>query len=229
MGFAEAQVAGRYTQYGEMGSSSILKLRSMAAEDLVVCRILLHCFCCADLRELYVPRYVFAATNDKVFNDTSGTFRTNTSRGNPDLKPETATVMNFGFSLSLLDDAMTVGLDWANYQFEDRVTLMRGPTVVDLDFANFQAKYPNATDADRVTWVTSEQDMNIKRLGVDPYTILEIIGTYVNAQEMDTTSIDLYATMTSIWGKCSLRLGLTLLKSKSSVIRWSTEYPGWRG
>jgi iron complex outermembrane receptor protein len=51
--------------------------------------------------------------------------------------------------------------------------------------------------------------MNIKRLGVDPYTILEIIGTYVNAQEMDTTSIDLYATYDLDLGEMgSLRLGL---------------------
>ena len=57
--------------------------------------------------------------------------------------------------------------------------------------------------------VTNEQDMNIKRLGVAPYTILEIIGTYVNAQEMDTTSIDMYATQDlDLDGLGSLRLGL---------------------
>ena len=73
----------------------------------------------------------------------------------------------------------------------------------------FIAKYPNPTDADRVNWVTNEQDMNIKRLGVAPYTILEIIGTYVNAQEMDTTSIDMYATYDlDLDGLGSLRLGL---------------------
>ena len=44
---------------------------------------------------------------------------------------------------------------------------------------------------------------------MDPYTILEIIGTYVNAQEMDTTSIDMYATYDlDLDGLGSLRLGL---------------------
>ena len=152
-------------------------------------------FAVPTLAELYEPSVSFLqATNDKVFDDTSGTFRTNTSRGNPDLKPETAEAFNIGFSVSMLDDALTVGLDYASFEFEDRVTLMRGPTVVDLDYAAFLAKYPNPTDADRVTWATSEQDMNIKRLDVAPYTILEIIGTYVNAQSMNTSSIDLYAT-----------------------------------
>ena len=212
MGFAEAQVAGRYTQYGEMGSSFDPKVAVLwqPRNWLSVRGSYSTAFAAPTLGELYVPSVSFLqATNDKVFDDTSGTYRTNTSRGNADLKPETATVMNFGFSVSLLDDAMTVGLDWANYQFEDRVTLMRGPTVVDLDYANFIAKYPNPTDADRVNWVTNEQDMNIKRLGVAPYTILEIIGTYVNAQEMDTTSIDMYATYDlDLDGLGSLRLGL---------------------
>ncbi len=197
MGFAEAQVAGRYTQYGDMGSSFDPKIAILWQPKtwLSVRGSYSTAFAVPTLAELYEPSVSFLqATNDKVFDDTSGTFRTNTSRGNPDLKPETAEAFNIGFSVSMLDDALTVGLDYASFEFEDRVTLMRGPTVVDLDYAAFLAKYPNATDADRVTWATTEQDMNIKRLDVAPYTILEIIGTYVNAQSMNTSSIDLYAT-----------------------------------
>ena len=197
MGFAEAQLAGRYTQYGDMGSSFDPKIALLWQPRtwLSIRGSYSTAFAVPTLAELYEPSVSFLqATNDKVFDDTSGTFRTNTSRGNPDLKPETAEAFNIGFSVSMLDDALTVGLDYASFEFEDRVTLMRGPTVVDLDYAAFLAKYPNATDADRVTWVTTEQDMNIKRLDVAPYTILEIIGTYVNAQSMNTSSIDLYAT-----------------------------------
>ena len=197
MGFAEAQVAGRYTQYGDMGSSFDPKIAILWQPKtwLSVRGSYSTAFAVPTLAELYEPSVSFLqATNDKVFDDTSGTFRTNTSRGNPDLKPETAEAFNIGFSVSMLDDALTVGLDYASFEFEDRVTLMRGPTVVDLDYAAFLAKYPNPTDADRVAWATTEQDMNIKRLDVAPYTILEIIGTYVNAQSMNTSSIDLYAT-----------------------------------
>ena len=197
MGYAEAQVAGRYTQYGDMGSSFDPKIAVLWQPKmwLSIRGSYSTAFAVPTLAELYEPSVSFLqATNDKVFDDTSGTFRTNTSRGNQDLKPETAEAFNIGFSVSLLDDALTVGLDWASFEFEDRVTLMRGPTVVDLDYAKFIAKYPNPTDADRVTWATTEQDMNIKRLDAAPYTILEIIGTYVNAQSMNTSSIDLYAT-----------------------------------
>lgn len=197
MGFAEAQVAGRYTQYSSMGSSFDPKVAVLwQPRPWVSLRgSYSTAFAAPTLGELYEPSVSFLqATNDVVFGDTSGTYRTNTSLGNPNLKPETANVFNLGVSFSLLDDKLNFGIDYANYKFEDRVTLMRGPTVVDLDFQNFEAKYPNATDADRIRWVTQEQDMNIRRLNVEPYTILEVLGSYVNAQEMDTTSFDLYSS-----------------------------------
>src|SRR5690606_8439738 len=74
---------------------------------------------------------------DLLTGDRSGTFRVACVSGNPDLAPEQADTFNIGVSLNLLDGDLTLGLDYSNYQFEDRIAEETGNNVLRANFQRF--------------------------------------------------------------------------------------------
>ena len=200
-GYADIQLAGRYSDVKDIGDSFDPKIA--ARWEPVNWMALRASFSTAFIPPSIVDRFQPAtsflqSTNDKVFGDYEGTYRTNVSRGNPDLVPETADIYNLGISFSLVDDSLHFGMDYSDYKFQDRISLLTGARVVDADFENFLIAYPQADEsspvlADSIAWVQSGlANESIARTGAPSYTIVEVQAERVNADEMHHQSIDLY-------------------------------------
>lgn len=68
-----------------------------------------------------------------------------------------------------IDGRLGFGLDCAEYDFDDRISLTTAPQVVAIDFANFLEMYPqvdplNPDLADSQLWVDNFQDPVILRV-----------------------------------------------------------------
>ena len=137
---------------------------------------------------------------DPICEPDEGTFRTETFSGNPDIGPETADTINVGFSLSLLEDDLTISFDWSDFQFEDRITRISGPQVIDQDFQAYQA-FVNSGGT-RAQWIdpncagkgaggNCESDKIRRNIAGE---IIEVFTSPVNANEMNWRGIDFGAT-----------------------------------
>ena len=204
LGNAEVQLAGRYTDYKDIGTTFDPKVAALwQPRDWVALRASYStAFQTPSIWSRFVPESSFLqSTNDLVFGDYEATYRTNVYQGNPNLQPEEAEIFNVGISFMLLDGALNLGMDYANYDFTDRISLIRGPRVVEDDFRAFLEAYPQADEqnpdrADSVAWVNSGQNPGITRGAAPSYTIVEIEGFYINALSMEHTSLDYYANYT---------------------------------
>ncbi|MDP7359544.1 MAG: TonB-dependent receptor [Pseudomonadales bacterium] len=203
-GNAGVQLAGRYTDYTDIGTTFDPKIAALwQPRDWLALRASYStAFQTPSIWSRFVPESSFLqSTNDLVFGDYEATYRTNVYQGNPNLKPEEAEIFNVGFSLSLLDGALNLGVDYANYDFTDRISLIRGPRVVEDDFKAFLEAFPqtdeqNPDRADSIAWVSGMQNPSITRGAAPSYTIVEIGGFYINALSMEHTSLDYYANYT---------------------------------
>ncbi len=204
LGNAEVQLAGRYTDYKDIGTTFDPKVAALwQPRDWVALRASYStAFQTPSIWSRFVPESSFLqSTNDLVFGDYEATYRTNVYQGNPNLQPEEAEIFNVGISFMLLDGALNLGMDYANYDFTDRISLIRGPRVVEDDFRAFLEAYPQADEqnpdrADSVAWVNSGQNPGITRGAAPSYTIVEIEGFCINALSMEHTSLDYYANYT---------------------------------
>ena len=210
-GFAELQVAGRYSDYQDIGSTFDPKIAALYQPTnwLSLRASYSESFIAPSIPDRFDPGGSFLqSTNDPLFNDFEGTYRTNTTSGNPDLRPETAQVYNLGFSMAFLDGDLNFGLDYSNYDFVDRITLLRGPRVVGADFDKFLEAFPQQACSacqtgqsydvnrdDALAWL-SQQDSAIVRGGPPSYTIVEVRATRINANKMVHTAWDAYGDYT---------------------------------
>lgn len=133
--------------------------------------------------------------------DASEAFRINTYDGNPLLTPEEADTWNIGFTLSLLEGDLTLSMDFLEFDFVERITLLRGPDVIDIDSVKFQAFFNSG--GTRATWIDPVnkaagsgcngpcETTNIKRASGE---IVEVLTSYVNAQEMLWRGLDFTIT-----------------------------------
>ena len=208
-GFAELQVAGRYSDYDGIGSTFDPKVAALYQPTtwLSLRASYSESFIAPSIPDRFDPGGSFLqSTNDPLFNDFEGTYRTNTTSGNPELRPETAQVYNLGFSMAFLDGDLNFGLDYSNYDFVDRITLLRGPRVVGADFTKFLAAFPQSACSscqtgqsydvnrdDALAWL-SQQDPAIVRGGPPSYTIVEVQATRINANKMVHTAWDAYGS-----------------------------------
>jgi iron complex outermembrane receptor protein len=208
-GYGEFQLAGRYSDYSGIGSTYDPKYAALYQPTnwLSVRASYSEAFIAPTIPQRFTPVSSFLqSTNDFLFNDYEGTFRTNSFQGNPNLSPETAEITNVGFSLALLDGDLNFGFDYSNYDFKDRITLLRGPRIIEADFKKFLEVYPQpACDpcqgaqayqvdrADAIAWLQSGADGAIVRGDAPSYTIVDITGVYINADSMEHTAYDVYA------------------------------------
>ncbi|MFU8817854.1 MAG: TonB-dependent receptor plug domain-containing protein [Pseudomonadales bacterium] len=134
---------------------------------------------------------------DELTGDFSGTFRVACVTGNRDLKPETADVFNIGASLNLLNGDLSLGVDYAVYDFEDRISQETGNNVLRANFASFVAagNDPN-NPADVDAWIAN----NEPRIFRDPTGfVARVLVDRVNAQEMKHKAWDFYARYNLPW------------------------------
>ena len=221
LGYGELQLAGRYSDYSGIGSTFDPKYAMLYQPTnwLSVRASYSEAFIAPTIPQRFTPVSSFLqSTNDFLLNDFEGTYRTNSFQGNPNLSPETAKISNYGFSLAFLDNDLNFGFDYSNYDFKDRITLLRGPRVVGEDFKKFLQAYPDTpacgtvvrageilnpcsngqeydvNRADAIAWINgAASDPFIVRNDAPSYTIVNINAYYLNANAMEHTAYDVYA------------------------------------
>lgn len=201
----EAQIAGRYTDYGgAVGDSFDPKVAILwqPMDILSVRASYSTAFIAPNLEQLFEPEDCGLQTfNDDLVQDFSGTFRVACASGNPNLKPEEADVWNIGVSFSILDGDLNFGFDYAEYDFQDRISLTTGNQVVRADFNRFKAAGGDElgpdSDGDGISddaeaWINGpNSDPGIQR---DASGLITRVATSrINAQEMLHRAFDAYA------------------------------------
>jgi iron complex outermembrane recepter protein len=194
----ELQLAGRWERYdGGIGSSfdpkvgvlyrplPILSLRASWSSAFVA----------PTLANRFQPQSCGLQTvNDPIGQDETNSFRVACTDPNPGLSPETADVWNVGLSMSLLDGDLNFGVDYAQYDFEDRISTPAINAILTRDLNNFLAAGLDLNSAaDRTAWIDGpNSDPNIVR---DPATqlIARVITQPINAQAMKHIAWDFYA------------------------------------
>lgn len=104
-GYGELQLANRWSDYGSMGNSSDPKIAFLwQPRDFVTFRrSFSKAFIIPTLGQQFAASTSFLqTTNDPVFGDNEGSFRTNTFAGNTNLNPETADVTILVYHFCLL-------------------------------------------------------------------------------------------------------------------------------
>ncbi|MDK1024814.1 MAG: TonB-dependent receptor [Gammaproteobacteria bacterium] len=203
----EIQVAGGYVDYGgSIGDSFDPKIGLLwrPLEILSVRASWSSAFIAPTLEDRFEPEDCALQTaSDPVLEDFSQSFRVACIAGNTSLVPETADVWNVGFSLALLDGDLNLGLDYASYDFKDRVADTTMNQVLNLDFNNYVAAGFTPGDvSDVLAWVADPRsDPNIRRdiTGV----ITRVTTSRLNAQKMTHKAYDIYANYhlgTNGWG-----------------------------
>jgi len=192
----ELTLAGRYSDYGgNIGDSFDPKFAALWQPlDILSFRASWGtAFIAPTVEQQFATELCGLETmSDQLTNDTSATFRVACVTGNPNLTPEEADTFNVGVSLNLLDGDLTLGVDYANYDFEDRISQETGNNVLRANFNDFLAagNDPNS-QADIDAWIANnEPDIFRDSTGV----VTRVIVDQINAQQMEHTAWDFYAT-----------------------------------
>lgn len=221
-GDLEVQLAGRYVDYGgNIGSDFNPKFAGLwqPSDWLSIRGSWSSAFIAPTLEDQFEPEDCGLQTaNDPITGDSSNSFRVACVGGNPDLKPEEADVWNIGFSVSLFDGDLTIGIDYSVFDFTDRIAETALNNVITQDFNNFVAAgLTPANPVDVQTWLNSPAS--------DPAIIRDITGvitrvltTRLNATKMEHRAFDFYSRYhlnLSSWGSFIFDLNATLVDEYS--------------
>jgi iron complex outermembrane receptor protein len=202
----DVSIAGGYTDYGgDIGDSfdpkftvqyrplDVLSLRGSWSSAFIAPTL---------LQQFATPFCFLETASDAINGDTSNSFRVTCTEGNDSLQPEQATTWNVGASVSLLDGDLNLGIDYAVYDFEDRIARETQQQVLTRDANNFVAAGGTLGDlGDVQDWINGTlngqgTDPNIHRQSVSPFFLTRADTTFVNAQEMKNKSWDAYGRYT---------------------------------
>ena len=194
----EVTIAGRNSDYGsDVGSSFDPKISILfQPTDMISLRATWStAFIAPTLEDRYEPEDCGLETApDLLTLDTGATFRVACVAGNPNLEPETADVFNIGVSLALLDGDLNLGIDYASYDFEDRISQTTLNQVLSLDYQAFLgAGFTAGNAADIAAWIADPRsDKAIQRdiTGV----VTRVTTSKLNAQQMKHVAFDYYAS-----------------------------------
>ncbi|MEZ5527920.1 MAG: TonB-dependent receptor [Gammaproteobacteria bacterium] len=123
-------------------------------------------------------------------------FTANCSAGNPNLVPESADTLSFGFELEIIED-LTLSLDWSETDFTDRIVSSTTNDVLAADFFNFkQATGFSGTGKPTLEQVAAwnADPRSDKRIQRDPNNMAQIDRIYSgdsNASSMLVQAYDL--------------------------------------
>lgn len=223
LGFAEVQIAGRYEDYdGGIGGDFNPKIAGLwqPTDWLSLRGSWSSAFIAPSLEDLYEPEDCGLQTaSDPLTGDLSQSFRVACVAGNADLEPETADIWNVGFSLQLLDDSLTLGVDYVSFDFKDRVAETTMNQVLSRDYSNYLAAGNTPLDqADIAAWIApgggSDPAISRDSTGV----VTRVSTTLLNAQSMKHKAYDFYATYslsTDSLGLFNFNVGATLVDEYS--------------
>ncbi|MCW8195813.1 TonB-dependent receptor plug domain-containing protein [Proteobacteria bacterium 005FR1] len=222
-GDLELTLAGRFTDYGgAIGSSTDPKIA-----------VLYQPISTVSLRASWSTAFI-APTIEQQFEptdcglqtafdpiagdiDSSNSFRVACNRGNPELEPETATVYNIGGSLALLDGDLDLGLDYAVYDFEDRIATTTMNQILQRDAQAYLAAGNTVGDRDQIlAWNAGPGDQAIYRDSTGIVTRVDV--GRLNAQQMKHVAWDIYARYsvpTDSYGLFSTKLNATYVDEYS--------------
>jgi iron complex outermembrane recepter protein len=152
---------------------------------------------------------------------TFAAFTANCAQGNPNLVPESADTMSFGFTLDLID-GMSLAIDWSETDFEDRIVSSTTADILAADFFNFRQATGYSGSGlpplDMVaSWVNSPA--SDKRIQRDPNNLAQIdriISSSSNASKMLVEAIDIkfnYMFGIGDWGTFNVGLDATYVES----------------
>jgi outer membrane receptor protein involved in Fe transport len=192
----ELTIAGRYSDYGGgIGDSFDPKFAALwqPLEILSFRASWGSAFIAPTLEQQFASEDCGLQTmEDELTGDFSGTFRVACVSGNPNLAPEEADTYNIGVSLSLLDGDLTLGVDYANYQFTDRISEETGNNVLRANFNSFLAAGNDPADpADVANWIANNET---KIFRGPTGLVTRVLVDQVNAQEMEHAAWDFYGS-----------------------------------
>ncbi|MBT8079079.1 MAG: TonB-dependent receptor [Gammaproteobacteria bacterium] len=189
----EAQVALRYEDYGDqIGDTWDPKLALLwQVNDSVGLRASASTtFRAPTLHQRFNQETNLIALVDQGTTGFKGVDQT----GNPDLKPETATTFNIGLVLSDLGP-FNMTLDYWNIDFEDVIAIENAQTKVSIENVLCPTLDPGCRDADilrnRLPGDPLPADNPVNASG----EISKVISRYINAPTVETSGVDLRASL----------------------------------
>lgn len=208
----DLQIAGRYEDFDELGDNSFdPKITAMfrATDDLTLRASAGTSFRVGSL----VQRFGNSTQLINIADPYSGAglaFRPELGQGNPDLKPEEATVWNVGLSWAPSDgllEGFSIDLDYYDYDYEDLITRTGGAELIAQDIAlrcpqglNTSSATQSADPSRPLCGIQADGTI----AGFDPNAglpdqvirsengdFLRTVPSFVNAQKLETSGMDI--------------------------------------
>ncbi len=208
--WAEVTVAGRYEDFDEIGEDTLdpkVTLLLTPTESLSLRASAGTSFRVGSLLQLFGSQTSLLNSTD-AFSGTGGlAFRPSLTTGNSALQPESASVFNVGLSWAPVEGALeglSIDIDYYDYEYEDIVTREAHQDLINQDNAS---RCPNGfnsdplagplcgafdTDGDGLSEVYSiGPGLPDKVIRGPDGNLIRTQASYLNAQSLDTSGIDL--------------------------------------
>jgi hypothetical protein len=233
----DLSLAGSYVDYGGSIGDSFDPKFTIAYRPLDMLSLRgswSSAFIAPTLFQQFSPGVCFLETStDEIQGDSVGTFRVSCLEGTPTLQNETATVWNVGASLSLLDGDLSLGVDYATYDFEDRISRQTQNQVLNDDFARFEAAGGDVDiQADVTAWETcTVSPCQTAQIIRDPTGQLNRVDIeFLNASKMEHKAWDFYGrynlSQFDIFGNFAFALSATYVDEYSYDLGGTTKGDG---
>ena len=222
----DLQLAGRFEDFDALGESSFDPKASVlfrATEGLTLRGSVGTSFRAPSLLQRFGTQTQLLNISDD-FSGAAGAFQPQVSQGNPDLSPEESFAFNFGFSFAPVEgpfQGFSVDADYYNFSYDDLVTVAapleliaedvngRCPSGVNIPDPNGVVPDPTIplcgviSDANGVAQIVNDPAGNG---GIPDVVLRDEFGffqsvnpSFVNAQELDTSGIDLQIAYKFDW------------------------------
>jgi iron complex outermembrane recepter protein len=117
------------------------------------------------------------------------------SQGNPDLTPESADTLSYGFDWDIID-GMRLSVTYSETDFTDRITTAGAQSIVNLDYlkwrtANNKPAGAQPTESELLAWSNGPGNHAIIRSPLDVYEITRVNTGSINASQMLVEAYDM--------------------------------------
>lgn len=126
---------------------------------------------------------------------TFAAFTSSCNQGNPDLVPESADTLSYGFDWEVID-GMTLSLTYSETDFTDRIVATGSQDILNNDYFNFQQAYgaiptgQKPTPAQLATWVADPR--SDKRVLRDPFSLDQIVRVFQSSSNASSMLVEAY-------------------------------------
>ncbi len=214
----DLNVAGRYEDFDEIGEDTYdpkATLLFRATDSLTLRASAGSSFRVPSLQQLF--GFITTVADERDV-DGGNAFKPAISAGNPNLSPEKADTVNFGFSWIPTDgifEGLQVDVDYYDYEYTDIITREDPSAIIAADNAALQAyaaaNLGGSCASNQACWVDAVNAGVGNRLQVirnSNAVLLRILPEFVNASTADISGIDVTASYSfdNDWG--SWRVGI---------------------